>query len=184
MTVKDWTTRAFNYVADTPSAFIALNLAIFVAFLYFVRLDTVITILNGVFFGTTFGLVVAYGGMFYQAFFNRARYGVQMQPKVKRFALSILASWVAYGIVVYSSVKLRSTDVPVNTMVDTAVSRWLIILAAVGQVLAADTGENILYGRDRKALWAGFFVGLLFAAFAVYVQENKTFAGGFLWRLI
>lgn len=182
--IADWITRTRDYVAATPAAFLAVMLAVFVVLVNLMNLNTVITILNGVFAGTMFGLIVAYGSMFWQAFFNQRRYGVQMEPSTKRFALSVLASWIAYAIVAYTSIKIRATDGQLNVMLETAISRFLVIIAAVGQITSADAGEDAFYGRDRKALWLGVAVGLVVAAFTVYVQENKTFAMGALsWRI-
>jgi len=170
------TTKLMTFFGNSFVAAIAVLAAIFAALVRFVPLDTLITLLNGAFVGTMIGVTIAYGGMFYDAFWNRKRHGKLMATDVRLFAVFYLGAWFAYTLTVYGSVSVRSTDASFVSMYSTALGRYVAIICAIGGVVAPTWDETLFYGRDRKSVFAAVFVGLLAATVVVIIQETQAFA--------
>jgi len=160
------------------AAFFAVAAAVFIALVKFLPLDSLIVLLNGAFIGTMLAITVAYGRLFYDAMADKVRFGREMTDDVRQMVISFLACWLAYGIIVGSSFYVRAADEPVTSMLATAVSRYIAILAAVGQITAPDYGVSVFYGRDRKFLWLALGFGVLAGITAVVMQEQQTLAEG------
>jgi hypothetical protein len=174
--------RALDLIGNDYVAALAAATAIFVALVKFIPLDVLIMYLNGVFVGTMFSISIAYGGIFFDAFWNRKRNGDLLMPDVRQFTVWYLATWVAYGLTAGSSIYINASDYDPTTLTTVALSRYVAILAAIGQVTAPDYGRAMFYGRDRKVLWLGLVLGVLAAFFVVQLQENKALAELLIWR--
>lgn len=134
---------------------------------------TLIMLLNALFVGTMISISVAYGAVLVPAII-----GMKQYDDVRVLAFGILGSWFAYGIVVFSSIYVRSADLPTSTLIMTAVGRYIAINAAIVQVIAPDFNQdrNWLYGRDRKLLAIGLGAGVVFTIFTYVLQADSWFA--------
>lgn len=148
-----------------------IALAVFVALVHWVPLDTLIMFLNGAFFGTAAAILVAYGRLLWNAIL-----GVRPYDRVRQMTLGFFLCWVAYGLGVAISFYYRSTGTDINSSMLTAASRYVAVIAAVLQVTAPDFGLGIFHGRDRRVLYTGLAAGLITAFVTVLFQTEQVFA--------
>lgn len=158
------------------TAFFVVNAAFLFALLTFVPLDLLITSLNGVFVGTMLAISVAYGGLFWDAFWNEKRFGKPLDADVRQFAIAFLGGWFAYGLTVYGSVYVRASDLPAAALTTTVIGRYVAIVAAVAQITAPNYGRGMWYGRDNKFLWPAMVIGLAAAILVFVLQETQALA--------
>lgn len=136
-----------------------------------IPLSDLIVILNGVFIGAAFAIMVTYWKLLWFALL-----GVRPYDRVRQMTLGFFLCWIAFALTVSASVWLRSANYGVNSTILAAAALYTAIFAAVLQVTAPDFGFGIFYGRDRKALWTGVVGGLLLALGAIYLQEPDLLA--------
>lgn len=165
------------------AAFFAVAVAVFVALAKLLPLDNLIVLLNGAFIGTMIAVSVAYGRLYYDAYRDNTRFGRTMPDDVRRMVLSLLGGWLAYGIVVGSSFYVRAADEAHTSMIATALSRYIAVLAAIGQVTAPSFGERVFATHDSRVLWIAVSAGVVSAAVSIYLQQVQALAtyGGALW---
>lgn len=132
------------------------------------RLDTLIILLNGVFFGCVAALVVAFGQIFWYAI-----QGVTPYDRVRQMTIGWFLNWVIIIGGVVNSFYIRSADLPTTPLISTAVFRYIAIISAVLQITAPDFGLGIFHGRDRKVLWISGLIGIAISMVAVYIQANQ-----------
>lgn len=145
--------------------------ALFGLLVLYVPLDSLVVALNSVFAGTMAAILVAYFPLL-----RNAILGVHPYDRVRQMTLGFFLCWLAYCIVVLSSIYVRSFGYDGTTSILTAASRYLAIVAAGLQVTAPDFGLGLFHGRDRKVLTAGIVSGLLVALVAIFMQGTTAFS--------
>lgn len=149
----------------------AIGALVFTLLAMNVETNRLIVILNGVFFGASAALVVAYWRLVLNAFL-----GIMPYNRVRQMTLGWALGWTVIVGSAWQSVFFRASGMPPspeNVTIMTAVWRALGIGAAILQVTAPDFGLGIFHGRDRKTLWTGIAVGLVVAAFMIFAQREE-----------
>lgn len=131
-------------------------------------LDSLIILLNGVFFGCMAGVVIAFWQLFWRAVIGEDPY-----DRVRQMTLSWVIQWIVIVGGVGGSFYIRAADLQTTSLISTAIFRYLACIAAVLQVTAPDFGLGIFHGRDRKTLWTSMVVGLVIATIAVWLQAEQ-----------
>lgn len=152
--------------------YVLISAAIFWVLMNGLAPDTLIMTLNALFVGTMISISVAYGSILVPAMI-----GIRPYDDVRVLAVGIFGGWLAYGLVVLSSIYIRSADLPTSTLVLTSVGRWIAINSAIIQIVAPDFNQDrsFMYGRDRKLLIFGIALGLAFAVATYFLQSEKVF---------
>lgn len=150
--------------------YLLLSAAMFFFLVRGLEPDTLIMTLNALFVGTMVSISVTYGMILVPAIF-----GIRPYDDVRVLAIGIFGGWLAYGMVVMSSVYVRSADLPTTTLLWNAVGRWIAINSAVVQIIAPDFNQDrsFLFGRDRKLLVLGLCSGVVFALVTYWLQADS-----------
>ena len=145
--------------------------AIFYVLFAGLKPDTLIMTLNGLFVGTMLSITVSYGTILFPAIF-----GFKPYDDVRVLSIGIFGGWLAYGIVVYSSIYVRASDLPTTTLAISAFGRWVAINSAVIQIVAPDfnVSKSFVYGRDRKLLTLGLVIGVIAAIVVYWLQADSV----------
>ncbi len=144
-------------------------------------LNNLIIVLNGMFAGALVAFVFAFWKLIMNALNRYSPYTAKRQ-----LMWGIVLMWLAYVISVASSIELRASGVDgdlLNSSYLVAISRASAIMAIFFQVTAPDFGLPMFYGRDRKVLWSGLFIGFAISTFMVYAQVNDILEGAVAWAL-
>ncbi|MGZ7294658.1 hypothetical protein ACXWQW_09520, partial [Streptococcus pyogenes] len=86
--------------------------------------ENLVVALNGVFAGTMAAILVAYFPLLRNAILE-----VHPYDRVRQMTLGFFLCWLAYCVVVLSSIYMHSADLDNGTTILTAVSRYLAIIA-------------------------------------------------------
>lgn len=146
----------------------------FVALVSLVNMDTLIVVLNGIFFGSMAAVMVAYGRLLANAIL-----GIQPYDRIRQMTLGFALCWFAYGLAVFVSVYFRSSGAEMNTSLLTAAGRYIAIIAAILQVTAPDFGLGLFHGKDRKILVVAIPVGIIISILTVMSQTSEVLAEDF-----
>lgn len=144
----------------------------FLVLAFFVPVDRLIVTLNGAFFGASTAIMMAYGRLMWNAIL-----GVRPYDRVRQMTLGFFLCWVAYGLSVSVSFYYRASGIDVPSVLVTAASRYVAVIAAILQVTAPDFGLGIFHGRDRRVLYTGLLVGTVVALVAIVTQTEELLAG-------
>lgn len=155
--------------------YLLVSAMIFYALYVLLDPDDLIVVLNSLFIGTMISISVSYGQILFPAIF-----GARPYDDVRVLSIGIFGNWLAYGIVVYGSIYVRAADMPTTTLAVTAFGRWVAINSAVIQIIAPDfnTSFSPTYGRDRRLLIAGLFLGVIVSSLVFWAQDNQIIARG------
>lgn len=159
----------------TSGYFIVLTgvMAVFCGMIAYLPLETVIIILNGIFFGGLVSIILIYGDVIIRAIRgDLPDYGADFRQMV----VSMLGFWLAIGLFIGTSIYLYSTDGSHNVMLVSAIARLIAIVSAAGQITAPNLGHPIYYGRDRKLLWVSMGTGLMASFVIIALQATAAFA--------
>lgn len=151
--------------------FIAVSAAIFAIAMWTLSVGRFITILNGLFVGTSVAVGLAYWRLFVDAMF-----GDKTGPykRVRQMTWGFFILWLAVFFGASGSIYTKIMDMPTQTTVVLALSRYFAITAAVVQVTAPDYGQDIFHGRDRKVLAGSAALGLAVAIILIYLQGTSA----------
>lgn len=161
-----------KFISNNVIHYMLLASAVFCALWAMLDVSFLITVLNGAFFGTMFGITVAYAPLFWRSLRNDET----LEPDVQQMVLSFLGTWAAYVLVVYASVYLRMADMPVSSLLVSAISRYIAIVSAIAQITAPAYGKAFFYGRERKSLYVGLASGIVMAILLVVAQTSTVLA--------
>lgn len=144
-------------IAKLTVPYILLSVGLFYVMVITLKPDDLIIALNSLFVGTMVSISITYGQVFIPAIF-----GVKPYDDVRILATGIFGGWLAYGLVVLSSIYVRAADLPTTTLLISSFGRWVAINSAVVQIIAPDFNESFspVYGRDRRLLLIGLALGV------------------------
>jgi hypothetical protein len=161
--------------------YVLISALIFYLMIMFLDPNTLIILLNSLFVGTMISISVAYGSILIPAIF-----GIRPYDDVRVLAIGIFGGWFAYGLVVISSIYVNAADLPRSVLAITSIGRWIAINSAVIQIVAPDFNQekSFFYGRDRKLLILGLFLGVAFTALVFYLQAEEALKDHALFRWV
>lgn len=151
--------------------YVLLSAAMFYVLVNGLEPDTLIMTLNALFVGTMISISVTYGSILVPAIF-----GIRPYDDVRVLAIGIFGGWLAYGIVVLSSVYVRAVDLPTTSLLISAFGRWVAINSAIIQIVAPDFNQDrsFMFGRDRKLLILGLCAGVVVALVTYMIQAEEA----------
>jgi hypothetical protein len=150
---------------------IAAVVGVFTASLYALSVDRVIIVLNALFVGTSVAIAVSYWRLFINALAGHSPY-----DRVRQMTWGFFLCWLAIAFGTFGSIYTRLYELPTQTTVLLALSRFFAIGAAILQVTAPDFGQGLFHGRDRKLLAGSIVIGLAVAIILIYGQGVSVLA--------
>jgi hypothetical protein len=140
----------------------------FAALLVVFPILDLIIVLNSLYAGSLFGIIVAYWRLIIATVagsppFDRAR----------QYALGVFILWAAYSGTVLISIYVHASGIATPTYLMIIASRYAAILAAWLQVTAPDFGEGFFAGRDRKVLWIAVALSIA-ASMVLIIAQDRT----------
>lgn len=148
--------------------------AVFVAALWGLGIERLIIVENSLFIGTSATLAIAYWRLFWDAVVDPNPYN-----RARQMTWAFFVAYTALLCGAAGSIQSLTVGEPTTTTVTIAVSRYLAIVAAIGQVTAPDFGRGVFYGLDRKVLAVAILFGVSVAMLLIYLQGTSAMAGVF-----
>jgi hypothetical protein len=127
----------------------------------------VITVLNGLYVGSMFGIIFAYWRLIIATIVGHPPF-----DRARQYALSVFILWGALNCFIFGSVWSKSAGVDTHVYFYSIVGRYGGILAAWLQVTAPGFGEGFFHGRDRKVLWIAVAISTAVSAFLIFAQSQ------------
>lgn len=155
--------------------FLVALVAIFFIGLEALGIDKFIIVLNALFIGTSLAIAIAYWRLFWDSLFDGNPFNRARQMTWSFFAVYMAILFGALG-----SIYTRTFDLPTQSTLLLAISRFLAIVGAVGQVTAPDFGLGLFYGLDRKLLTGAILIGLLASVILIWMQDTAAMAANYL----
>lgn len=157
-----------------PALVYALAVTVIFAWLrYFFDPNALTIILNGVFAGS----IVAFGAALWPLFRDIVR-GRTEGIDVGWFTIGLFVAVISMIVSTITSTVARASNTVVLEYVTTLspMARYLAIVGLLTMIYAPDAGKSFFYGRDRKIVAASVIVGVISAAFVIYLQAYRVLA--------
>lgn len=154
--------------------FIAVWASAFVALCLLVEAEPLIVVLNGIFLGGSIGLVAIYLPLAWRSLAVTSRH-----PDVRQFTVARLMWVTAVALSVGAAVYLRVAGAEVNSMMVTALSRWVAIGAMILEAYAPDAGlarSERATRRDRLVMNVSLAAGGVISVGVILAQRFAVLA--------
>lgn len=149
-----------------------IAIAILIAMLKLFPLNSLITVLNGVFIGSICGIVFAFWRLL-----KSTVIGAPPFDRARQYALSVFIMWIAIFLTALISIISRASGNDPVPYALVAASRYFVIIAAILQITAPDFGSSFFAGKDRKFLWTAVIIGLVVSSVLIFAQEQSVLEG-------
>jgi hypothetical protein len=146
-----------------------IMLVSFAVMAWLVRPADLIVFLNGLLAGSMVSLGVAYWRLVRDAMLGDGEY-----DRGRQYGLGSFLTSVAILIGLWTSIYIRTVDLPSTTFLATSFARWVAIWGAVLKITSPDFGAGLLYGRRRKVMWISLAVGIAIALAVIWLQEKAA----------
>lgn len=136
-------------------------------------LALLIVALNALFFGSVVAIGATFAVSIWVTVTGRTGY-----DRAGQMTLGMAMCWLAAVLIVGSSAWVRIVDNPTSPTAQStyeivAISRYVLIIAAILQVTAPDVGRELFADRNRLALGAGALLGIVVAVALTVLQGGS-----------
>lgn len=155
-------------LVNKVSVGVALSLAVFFGLYAALPARTMLILMNGLFTGAMVGVFVTFSQLLWSVIAGHRPY-----DRVRQMTLGMATHWIATSLLIGSSIWMVSASYGTESTLAGLLGRYLAVVAATLKVTAPDLGLGVFYGRDRKLLYFGLFLGAMAAILVIVFQGSE-----------